>query len=92
VIALDARPRLASKARLRVDPLTGQTLVVYPERGLALNETGAEILGLCNGERRVGDIIAALSAKHGANPALADEVRDFLQKLADKNLLRGLEP
>jgi len=92
VIALDARPKLAPKARLRVDSITGKTLVVYPERGLALNDTGAEILGLCNGELRVSEIIDALATRHGANAALADEVREFLQELADRNLLRGIEP
>jgi pyrroloquinoline quinone biosynthesis protein D len=93
VIALAARPRLARKVRLRTDPITGKKLVVYPERGLALNETGAEILELCDGERRVADIIAALRARHiGASESLGDEVRAFLQELADRNLLRGLEP
>ena len=92
MIALDARPRLAPKARLRVDSISGKTLLVYPERGLALNPTGAEVLALCDGERRVSEIIATLAARHGANTGLADEVRDFLQKLADRNLLRGIEP
>ncbi|MFI5315226.1 MAG: pyrroloquinoline quinone biosynthesis peptide chaperone PqqD [Myxococcota bacterium] len=92
MIALDARPRLAPKARLRVDEISGKTLLLYPERGLALNETGAEILGLCTGERQVSEIIAALAARHGSHEALADEVRAFLQKLADRNLLRGIEP
>lgn len=92
MIALDARPRLAPKARLRVDRISGRTLLVYPERGLALNDTGAEILGLCTGELRVSEIIDALAARHGRHAELAREVRDFLQKLADRNLLRGLEP
>jgi coenzyme PQQ biosynthesis protein PqqD len=91
VIALDARPRLAAKARLRRDEISGKTLLLYPERGLALNETGAEILGLCTGELQVCEIIAALAARHGAHDALALEVRGFLQSLADRNLLRGIE-
>ena len=92
MIALAARPRLAPKARLRRDRISGKTLIVYPERGLALNDTGAEILALCDGERCVGEIIEALAARHGADARLADEVRGFLQELADRNLLRGLEP
>ncbi len=92
VIALEARPRLAPKARLRVDRVTGKMLLLYPERGLALNDTGAEILDLCNGELCVSEIIDALAARHGPSAALAQEVRDFLQKLADRNLLRGIEP
>ncbi|MGH7292628.1 MAG: pyrroloquinoline quinone biosynthesis peptide chaperone PqqD [Myxococcota bacterium] len=92
MIALDARPKLAAKARLRVDGISGKTLLLYPERGLALNETGAEILGLCTGELQVSEIIAALAARHGGNASIAQEVRDFLQQLADRNLLRGIEP
>jgi coenzyme PQQ biosynthesis protein PqqD len=91
VIGLDARPRLAAKARLRVDKISGKTLLLYPERGLALNETGAEILGLCNGELRVREIIDALAARHGPEAGIAEQVRGFLQDLADRNLLRGIE-
>jgi pyrroloquinoline quinone biosynthesis protein D len=92
VIPLEARPRLAPKARLRVDARTGQTLLLYPERGLALNATGAEILGLCTGERCVSEIIAALAERHGSHESLANDVQAFLTRLAERNLLRGIEP
>ena len=91
MIGLDARPRLAAKARLRLDKVSGKMLLLYPERGLALNETGAEILGLCDGELRVCEIIETLAARHGPQETLAEEVRGFLQDLADRNLLRGIE-
>ena len=92
MISLDARPRLAPKARLRVDKLSERTLILYPERGLALNESAAEILGLCTGERKVSEIIETLAERHGASAGLADEVCAFLQQLADRNLLRGIAP
>jgi coenzyme PQQ biosynthesis protein PqqD len=92
VISLDARPRLAPKVRLRVDRVSGQTLLLYPEKGLALNPTAAEICGLCTGELAVREMIETLAARHGANDALAGEVQAFLQDLAERNLLRGLEP
>ena len=92
MISLDARPRLAPKVRLRVDRVSGQTLLLYPEKGLALNPTAAEICGLCTGELAVRDMIEKLAARHGANDALAGEVQAFLQDLAERNLLRGLEP
>jgi len=89
-----SRPRLAGKARLRRDRVTGKSLLLYPERGLALNDTAAEILDLCTGEATVAEIIEQLVARYGADKreALAAEVRAFLQGLADRNLLRGLEP
>ena len=89
-----SRPRLAGKARLRRDRVTGKLLLLYPERGLALNDTAAEILELCTGELSVEEIIERLAGKYGAEKraALADEVRGFLRSLADRNLLRGTEP
>jgi hypothetical protein len=30
-VALDARPRLHAKARLRADPQSGEVLLLYPE-------------------------------------------------------------
>jgi coenzyme PQQ biosynthesis protein PqqD len=89
-----SRPRLAGKARLRRDRVTGKSLLLYPERGLALNDTAAEILGLCTGERSVAEIIEELVGKYGADrrEALTGEVRAFLQSLVERNLLRGIEP
>jgi coenzyme PQQ biosynthesis protein PqqD len=92
VISLDARPRLAPKVRLRVDRKSGQTLLLYPEKGLALNPTAAEICGLCTGELAVSEIVATLADRHGKSDAIAGEVQAFLQELRDRNLLRGLEP
>jgi coenzyme PQQ biosynthesis protein PqqD len=84
------RPRLAPKARLREDRVTGGSLLLYPEKGLALNETAAEIVRLCTGELTVAEITDRLAAKYGAEQrdALAAEVQTFLQRLADRNLLR----
>jgi len=94
MIDFGARPRLAPKARLRFDRLSGRSLLLYPERGMALNDTAAEILRLCTGEATVAQIVDDLVAKYGSEKreALAAEVRAFLQELADRNLLRGLEP
>jgi coenzyme PQQ biosynthesis protein PqqD len=88
-----ARPRLAPKARLRHDRVTGGSLLLYPEKGLALNETAAEIVRLCTGELTVAEITDRLAAKYGAEKrdALAAEVETFLQSLADRNLLRGVD-
>jgi coenzyme PQQ biosynthesis protein PqqD len=94
MIDAGARPRLAPKARVRHDRLTGKSLLLYPERGLALNDTAAEIVALCTGEATVAEIIEQLVAKYGADrrEALGAEVNAFLQSLADRNLLRGIEP
>jgi coenzyme PQQ biosynthesis protein PqqD len=90
-IALDARPRLAAKARLRTDRARGRTLLLYPERGLALNATGEAVLRLCDGNRTVGEIADALAAQHSADAAaVRAEVMTFLEALAARGLLGGL--
>jgi coenzyme PQQ biosynthesis protein PqqD len=91
-IAPDARPRLAAKARLRADRATGKTLLLFPERGLALNRTGEEVLRLCDGQTTIGAIADTLAARHGTDrAAVLAEVTSFLDALAARGLLAGIE-
>jgi coenzyme PQQ biosynthesis protein PqqD len=64
-------------------------MLIYPERGLALNETAAEVVKLCDGSRSVDDIIAAIAGV-GARASVADidrDVRQFIARLVEKNLI-----
>jgi hypothetical protein len=79
VLSADSRPRLARKARLRTDQLTGDTLLLYPEHGLVLNPSAAAIVRLCDG-RPVGDIATELGAP------LAD-VLELLAALSERGLV-----
>jgi pyrroloquinoline quinone biosynthesis protein D len=74
------RPRLARQARLEWDPVRERRVLLAPEGILLLNQTGANILGLCDGERTVADIVDELGGSY--NRVAADEVRDFLARLA----------
>jgi hypothetical protein len=76
----ESRPRLARKARTRHDPLSGRTLLLYPEHGLVLNDSAAAIVALCDG-RRVDDIARDLAAP------LADVV-ELLAALGERGLVR----
>ena len=69
---------------------TGRDLLLYPERGLELNRTAAEIARLCTGEWTVDDIAQHLAHVHiETSPAdITRDVRDFLKTLADRGLLR----
>jgi len=88
VISADTRPRIASKARLRYDRKTGRTLLLYPEKGLVLNPTAAEIAKLCTGEHSVGAIVARLASQYGKDAAsIESEVMKFLSALAERSLL-----
>ena len=44
-------------------------MLLYPERGLVLNATGADIVQLCTGEHTVGGIVDQLAGKYAREPA-----------------------
>ncbi len=89
MITLDARPRLASKARLRFDKKADRYMLLYPEKGLLLNSTGAKIVKLCTGEHTVSSIVEQMSMEHqGGDPAtILTEVTSFLTRLEEAGLL-----
>jgi len=88
VISFESRPRLAAKARVRLDRQTGRYVLLYPERGLELNSTAAEIVKLCTGEYSVDDIIARLIATRvGVRADVERDVVDFLDRLGARGLL-----
>ena len=90
MIALDARPRLAPKVRLRFDAKSGKHLLLYPEKGMQLNGTAADIVQLCQGELSVREIIRALSERYPQQaPELIErEVLSFLASLSERALIR----
>jgi coenzyme PQQ biosynthesis protein PqqD len=85
------RPRLAAKARLRFDRKSTRYMLLYPERGLVLSPTAADIVRLCTGEHTVETIIEQLAARYAAEPrdGLEREVLAFLSAMADRGLVTG---
>ena len=79
------RPHLARQARLEWDPVRERQVLLAPEGVLVLNQTGATILGLCDGERTVVEIVEELRGRY--NRVADDEVRDFLARLVSKRWL-----
>jgi coenzyme PQQ biosynthesis protein PqqD len=77
---------------LKWDRTEGRYLLLYPERGLALNDSAAAILKLCDGSRSVDEIVAKLAAApdrpNQARHTIAvhRDVAEFL----DEMLRRGL--
>lgn len=91
-LSLDCKPRLASKAKLRLDPKSGKHILLYPEKGLVLNPTGAAILKLCQGVQPLSVIIVTLAEQFRTDPqVLQPEVLAFVQGLLDRGLLQ-VEP
>src|SRR5579875_216503 len=74
------RPRLAPHVRLRFDPVRKRHVLLAPEMVCVLNGTGAAILGLCDGERTVAEIVAELRGRY--DRVAGDEVQLFLTRLA----------
>jgi pyrroloquinoline quinone biosynthesis protein D len=77
-----SRPHLAPHVRLRFDPARKRYVLLTPETVTVLNETGAAILELCDGQRTVIDILTELHARY--NQVADDEVRAFLAGLQAK--------
>lgn len=74
------RPRLARHVRLSFCRTRQRHILQLPETVVVLNDSGAGILGLCDGRRTVADIVAELGARYQGVPD--DEVERFLTRLA----------
>ncbi|HEX3905672.1 MAG TPA: pyrroloquinoline quinone biosynthesis peptide chaperone PqqD [Polyangia bacterium] len=91
MIGPDSRVSLARQARLKLDPRTGRQVLLYPEKGLDLNETAARVAALCRQERAVRDIVEQMVSAAIESPLarrrIEDEVLAFLRALDDRGLL-----
>jgi pyrroloquinoline quinone biosynthesis protein D len=86
-IAGSAQPRLARGVRLQPDPKTGNSVLLFPEGVLELNETAQEIITCCDG-RTVSEIIQALADEYNADlEMLAADVRETLTNLQRRKLI-----
>jgi len=91
MIPLELKPKLSKKARVQRDKLTGKNVLLYPERGLVLNETAFAIVDRCDGARTVAQIVDELVVKFRGvdREEIAREVQAFLEQLSDRTLLDG---
>jgi len=85
--AAHGRPRLTRHAKLRVDAADDRALVVLPERAVKLNESGREILALCDGRHSGDEIAAELHRRHPEVPQLASDVHEFLGEMEKLGVL-----
>jgi len=79
------RPRLAPHVRLAFDQARREYVLLTPETVTLLNDTGAAILELCDGERTVDEILTELRDRY--DRVADDEVRLFLADLLAKRRL-----
>ncbi len=87
MIAGSAQPTLARGVRLQTDSKTGNSVLLFPEGVLELNETAQEILTRCDG-RTVSEIIQALAEEYNVDvEMLAADVRETLADLQRRKLI-----
>ncbi|PWT80921.1 MAG: pyrroloquinoline quinone biosynthesis peptide chaperone PqqD [Blastocatellia bacterium] len=86
VLAPSSVPTIWRLARLDFDPVRQQSVLLYPEGAVLLNETGAAILKLCDGQRSITAIASILTQQYHCD-VLAD-VTEYLSQLAERDLIR----
>jgi pyrroloquinoline quinone biosynthesis protein D len=80
------RPKLATGVRLHHDKVREQHVLLFPEGALVLNDTAVEVLELCDGERSLDDVAAALSERYeGAD--VRDDVSELLDGIGERGLV-----
>jgi pyrroloquinoline quinone biosynthesis protein D len=79
-------PAIWRLARVDFDQVRQQHVLLYPEGAVLLNETGAAILELCDGQRSVQAIADLLQARYNCD--VVQDVTEYLNALADKELIR----
>jgi coenzyme PQQ biosynthesis protein PqqD len=89
MIDAQARVRLAARVRLRFDRHSGKHVLLYPERGLELNASGARIAELCVETRAVAELVELMAARASDTPRAVVErdVLGFLSALDARGLL-----
>lgn len=80
-------PSLWRLARLDYDNVRQQRVLLYPEGVVLLNDTGAAILELCDGQRSVADIVTTLQERYHCGDVTADVI-EYLSGLAGQQLVR----
>jgi len=82
-----SHPRLAPGCRWATHE--GQPVVLFPEGMIRLQGTGQTIMELCDGQRTVQEIVAAVSERYSAadRARITEDVCSFLASLQQKRIV-----
>lgn len=84
----DRKPRLARRARLHTDRVSGRPVLLHQEAILVLSTSGYEILRLCDGTHTVPEIIKDLQSRYPfAGPILTQEIPEYIKAISQKGLI-----
>ncbi|MGH8809768.1 MAG: pyrroloquinoline quinone biosynthesis peptide chaperone PqqD [Noviherbaspirillum sp.] len=75
--AFPDKPRLSRLYRLQWEEAQASYVLLYPEGMVKLNDSAAQVLKRCDGERGASDIVSELERAFSMN-GLRDDVEDFL--------------
>ena len=89
-IGADSVPALPRHIKLRHDSARDRWMILAPERVLMPDPIALDILRLCDGQRSVAAIAAALAPQYAApQERILADVTELLQDLADKGVIRA---
>jgi pyrroloquinoline quinone biosynthesis protein D len=82
------RPVLAAHVRLKVDRVSGDPVLLFPEGLLVLNATAHEIARRCDGGMSIAELIGQLTEEFDADEeVLRNDILENLEQLRRQNLL-----
>lgn len=76
---LPYKPRLNKTFRLQYEPAQTRWVLLYPEGMVQLNDSAAEILKRCDGERSISGIVTELEVAFNAQ-GIEPQVRALLEE------------
>jgi pyrroloquinoline quinone biosynthesis protein D len=83
---LQSKPKLSRLFRMQWEEAQSSYVLLYPEGMVKLNQSAAEILKRCDGERDVNTIVDDLQQIFGATD-LQDDVKEFLREASERGWL-----
>ncbi|MGH3685792.1 MAG: pyrroloquinoline quinone biosynthesis peptide chaperone PqqD [Pseudonocardiaceae bacterium] len=84
-LSLHDRPQLRRGVRTGTDPLSDETVLLFPEGVLILNETAAAIVRQCDGGHSVVQVVQAVGEIYDG--VAVDDVLSLLRDLIAQRLL-----
>lgn len=87
MLAPDSVPRLWRLARLDFDPVRQRHVLLYPEGAVLLNDSGAAILELCDGDHTLEQIATILTERYQAD--VGADVAEYLTRMSERELVRA---
>ncbi|MGH3944115.1 MAG: pyrroloquinoline quinone biosynthesis peptide chaperone PqqD, partial [Pseudonocardiaceae bacterium] len=84
-LSLTDRPQLRRGVRVGTDPLSDETVLLFPEGVLLMNETAAAVVRQCDGSRTVAAVLRSVGEVY--DEVAVEDVLALLQDLVAQGLL-----